>query len=134
MGSAVDDIDFDDLTSPQLTDVQRQILQFTEAKRVDLDIDRMLAEAIDRPGSGAAGLDDTDGFGDRLRAHVAAIEADEGLTPAHPRFVAATDRAPASQPVVAHRADRAVSRDRVHPDRGVLSSSSGCRVRAPRIW
>ena len=45
MGSAVDDIDFDDLTAPKLTDVQRQILEFTEAKVVDFDIDRMLAEA-----------------------------------------------------------------------------------------
>ena len=52
MGSAgpdIADIDFDDLTSPRLTDVQRQILEFTEAKRVDFDIDRMLAEA-DRAG------------------------------------------------------------------------------------
>ncbi|OBJ09226.1 sulfotransferase [Mycobacterium sp. 1465703.0] len=81
MGSAVDDIDFDDLTAPQLTDVQRQILEFTEAKPVDLDIDRMLEEAIEQSGltAGAADLDDTDGFADRLRVHVAAIEADTGL-------------------------------------------------------
>ncbi len=77
MGSAVDDIDFDDLTAPKLTDVQRQILEFTEAKVVDFDIDRMLAEAIAE--AGAADLDDVDGFGDRLAAHVAAIEGDEGL-------------------------------------------------------
>ena len=57
MGSAgpgvsdVDDIDFDDLTSPRLTDVQRQILEFTEAKRVDFDIDRMLAEAVEQAGA-----------------------------------------------------------------------------------
>ncbi|GLV11972.1 hypothetical protein MyChFU_52920 [Mycobacterium intracellulare subsp. chimaera] len=50
MGSAVDDIDFDDLTAPRLTDVQRQILEFTEAKRVDLDVDRMLAEAVEQTG------------------------------------------------------------------------------------
>ncbi len=81
MGSAVDDIDFDDLTAPQLTDVQRQILEFTEAKPVDLDIDGMLAEAIEQAGltAPAADLDDTDGFADRLQTHVAAIEADEGL-------------------------------------------------------
>lgn len=81
MSSAVDDIDFDDLTAPQLTDVQRQILEFTEARPVELDIDRMLAEAVEQTGlpAGAADLDDTDGFADRLRAHVAAIEADEGL-------------------------------------------------------
>ncbi|OBK99611.1 sulfotransferase [Mycobacterium sp. 1165178.9] len=81
MGSAVDDIDFDDLTEPRLTDVQRQILEFTEAKPVDLDIDQMLAEAIEQAGvtTGAADLDDTDGFADRLQVHVAAIEADDGL-------------------------------------------------------
>src|SRR5918912_2780992 len=80
MGSAgpdIADIDFDDLTAPKLTDVQRQILKFTEAKRVDFDIDRMMAEAVERAGVGD--LADTAGFGDRLRAHVAAIEADEGL-------------------------------------------------------
>src|SRR5271155_3127285 len=56
------DIDFDDLTSPRLTDVQRQILEFTEARPVELDIDRMLAEAIDRAGV-CDDLDDTDDFG-----------------------------------------------------------------------
>lgn len=81
MGSAgreVADIDFDDLTSPQLTDVQRQILEFTEARKVEFDIDQMLAEAAEE--AGVDDLDDTDGFGDRLAAHVAAIEADQGLT------------------------------------------------------
>jgi hypothetical protein len=76
---AVADIDFDDLTSPRLTDVQRQILEFTEARPVELDIDRMLAEAVDQAGVGDD-LDDTDGFGDRLAAQVAAIETDQGLT------------------------------------------------------
>jgi hypothetical protein len=76
-GPDIADIDFDDLTSPELTDVQRQVLEFTEAKRVDLDIDRMLAEAVEQAGVGD--LDDADGFGDRLTAHVAAIEADDGL-------------------------------------------------------
>lgn len=76
-GSDVADLDFDDLTSPRLTDIQRQILEFTEARPVHLDIDRMLAEAVEQ--AGADDLDDTDGFGDRLRAHVAAIEADAGL-------------------------------------------------------
>ena len=52
MGAAVDDIDFDDLTSPELTDIQRQILEFTEAKHVEFDVDRMLAEAIDQAGRG----------------------------------------------------------------------------------
>lgn len=75
-GSA-DVIDFDDLTSPRLTDVQRQILEFTESRPVEFDIDKMLAEARDRAGAGD--LDDTDGFTDRLTAHVAAIEHDDGL-------------------------------------------------------
>jgi hypothetical protein len=77
-GQSFGAIDFDDLTSPRLTDVQRQILQYTETKHVDFDIDRMLAEAIAQ--AGADDLDDTDGFGERLRTHVAAIEADHGLT------------------------------------------------------
>ncbi|MCV7380328.1 sulfotransferase family protein [Mycobacterium alsense] len=77
--TGVGDLDFDDLTAPRLTDVQRQILEFTEARPVEFDIDRMLAEAVEQAG-GATDLDDTDGFGDRLTAHVAAIEADEGLT------------------------------------------------------
>jgi hypothetical protein len=76
-GPDVADIDFGDLTAPQLTEVQRQILEFTEAKRVEFDIDRMIAEAAGH--AGADDLDDTDGFGDRLAAHVAAIEADDGL-------------------------------------------------------
>jgi hypothetical protein len=82
VGSAVGDIDFEDLTSPKLTEVQRQILKFTEAKHVEFEIDQMLGEAIGqaRLEGGAGDLDDTDGFGDRLTAHVAAIEADEGLT------------------------------------------------------
>lgn len=80
MGSAgpdIADIDFDDLTSPQLTEVQRQILEFTEAKQIEFDVDRMCAEAVEQ--AGVDDLDDTDGFGDRLTAHVAAIEADDGL-------------------------------------------------------
>src|ERR1700753_454308 len=81
MGSAgpdIADIDFDDLTSPQLTDIQRQVLEFTEAKRVELDIDQMIAEAVEQAGVGDD-LDDSDGFTDRLAVHVAAIEADDGL-------------------------------------------------------
>ena len=37
MGRDVADIDFDDLTSPELTDIQRQILQYTEAKQSQSD-------------------------------------------------------------------------------------------------
>ena len=79
MGSALGDIDFDDLTSPRLTDVQRQILAYTEARPVEFDLERMLAEAVEQANVGGD-LDDADGFGDRLAAHVAAIEADDGLT------------------------------------------------------
>ncbi|OBG77109.1 MULTISPECIES: sulfotransferase [unclassified Mycobacterium] len=78
MSSAVDDIDLDDLTSPVLTDLQRQILEYTEAKPVDFDLDKMLAEAVHQAGVGTD-IDDHDGFTDRLTAHVAAIEGDQGL-------------------------------------------------------
>lgn len=76
-GPTAEDIDFDDLASPQLTDVQRQILEFTEARQVEFDIDTMLSEA--RQQAGVTDLDDTDGYTDRLSAHVAAIERDDGL-------------------------------------------------------
>ncbi|MFV8319027.1 sulfotransferase family protein [Mycobacterium sp. 23] len=72
-----DQIDFDDLTTPRLTDVQRQILEYTESRHVEFDIDKMLAEARNR--AGASDLDDTGGLTGRLQAHVAAIDNDEGL-------------------------------------------------------
>jgi hypothetical protein len=81
MGSAgpdIADIDFDDLTSPQLTDIQRQVLEFTEANRVEFDVDRMMAEAVEQAAVGDD-LGDSDGFAGRLAAHIAAIEADGGL-------------------------------------------------------
>lgn len=78
MGSAADVVAFDDLVAPQLTEAQRQILNYTEARRVELDVDRMLAEAMAE--AGVDDLDDSDGFADRLAVHVAAIEADVGLT------------------------------------------------------
>ncbi|OCB13704.1 hypothetical protein A5717_11925 [Mycolicibacterium porcinum] len=78
MGSVSDVIEFDDLAAPQLSEAQRQILEYTEARRVELDIEAMLAEAVSQ--SGVTDLADTAGFGDRLSAHVAAIEADTGLT------------------------------------------------------
>ncbi|TGB40205.1 sulfotransferase family protein [Mycolicibacterium peregrinum] len=78
MSSASDVIEFDDLAAPRLTEAQRQILDYTESRAVDLDIATMLAEA--RMQAGVDDLDDTDGFSDRLAAHVAAIEADTGLT------------------------------------------------------
>lgn len=70
-------LNLDDLTAPVLTDVQRQILDYTESRDVVLDIDVMLAEAIAR--AGADDLADDGGFTDRLAAHVAAIESDTGL-------------------------------------------------------
>ena len=60
-GPGIADIDFDDLTSPKLTEVQRQVLQFTEAKHIEFDIEQMLAEAIDQAGVGDD-LDDADGL------------------------------------------------------------------------
>ncbi|MFV8244929.1 sulfotransferase family protein [Mycolicibacterium peregrinum] len=78
MSSASDVIEFDDLAAPRLTEAQRQILDYTESRAVDLDIATMLAEA--RMQAGVDDLDDTDVFSDRLAAHVAAIEADTGLT------------------------------------------------------
>ncbi len=59
--------------------MQRQILDFTEARPVEFDIDEMLAEAVDQAAVGGD-LDDNDGFSDRLAAHVDAIESDDGLT------------------------------------------------------
>ena len=72
-----DALDLDDLTSPVLTDAQRQILDYTESREVTLDLDRMLDEAVEQ--AGADDIADTDGFADRLAAHVAAIESDTGL-------------------------------------------------------
>ncbi|OBJ61766.1 sulfotransferase [Mycobacterium sp. 1423905.2] len=74
----VAEIDLDDLTCPRLTDVQRQILEYTEARHIDFDVERMLGEAIEQ--AGVDDLDDADGFTERLATHVAAIEADHGLT------------------------------------------------------
>ncbi|QLL07276.1 sulfotransferase family protein [Mycobacterium vicinigordonae] len=76
-GQDVEDIDLSDLRSPELTETQRQILKFTESRRVEFDIDTMLDEA--RAQAGVDDLDDGDRFTERLSAHVAAIEADDGL-------------------------------------------------------
>ncbi|HEX9832174.1 MAG TPA: sulfotransferase, partial [Mycobacterium sp.] len=69
---------FDDLTAPQLTEVQRQILEHTESRRVDLAIEPMVTEAV-----AEAGVDDfaaDDGVWDRVAAYAGAIEGDDGLT------------------------------------------------------
>ena len=70
-------INLDDLIEPVLTDVQRQILDYTESREVVLDADQMLREAVAQ--AGCDDLADTDGFSTRLTAHIAAIEADTGL-------------------------------------------------------
>jgi hypothetical protein len=78
MGIGTAELRFDDLTTPQLTDVQRQILDHTESREVDLGIDRMAEEAMDT--AEADDFADTDGFWDRVAAYVGAIEDDDGLT------------------------------------------------------
>jgi len=75
---ATEIVDLDDLTSPRLTESQRRVLEYTESRPVEFDIDRMLEEAIVTAGSDELGF--TDDFAQRLDSHVAAIEADEGLT------------------------------------------------------
>ncbi|AQT82744.1 sulfotransferase family protein [Mycolicibacterium litorale] len=75
--ASADILDLDDLTAPVLTDTQRQILDYTEARTVTFDVDAMLEEAAAQ--AGADDLADTDGFTDRLAAHIAAIESDTGL-------------------------------------------------------
>lgn len=77
MASTTDTIDLDDLTAPKLTDVQRQVLEHTEARTVGLDVDEMMAEAVAAAGVEDIGADD--GFTQRLATHVAAIEADDGM-------------------------------------------------------
>ena len=70
-------INLDDLTDPVLTDVQRQVLEYTESRAVVFDVEAMLAEAVDR-----AGVDDLaadEGYPGRLQAYIDAIESDTGL-------------------------------------------------------
>ena len=78
MGSTAETIDLDDLTSPRLNDVQRQVLEYTESRPVTLDIDQMIGEAV--AGAGSDDLGDTTDFAARLGAYVGAVEADTGLT------------------------------------------------------
>ncbi|OBI37060.1 sulfotransferase family protein [Mycobacterium colombiense] len=78
MADTHDVLDFDDLIAPRLTDVQRQILDYTESSVVNFDLDLMLAEAVEQ--SGVDDLDDSDGVTARIAAYIDAIEADDGLT------------------------------------------------------
>ena len=68
----------EDLREPRLDANQRAALEFVGTLDLDLDADRMLAEARDR-----AGCDDfgPDGFGARLHAMLDAVESDTGLGP-----------------------------------------------------
>ena len=70
-------IDLDDLTAPVLTDVQRRILDYTESRDVDFDLNRMRSEA--EAEAGLDDLDDSGGVITRLKAQIAAIESDTGL-------------------------------------------------------
>ena len=78
MGSTAEAIDLDDLTSPKLTVVQRQVLEYTESRPVTLDIDQMIDEAT--AGAGSDDLGYTADFAARVAAYVGAVEADTGLT------------------------------------------------------
>jgi hypothetical protein len=78
MDASADILEFDDLAAPRLTDIQRRILAYTESRHVDLDLDRILAEAVEQ--TGADDLDEADGVLERVKAYVDAIEADTGLT------------------------------------------------------
>ncbi|HZQ31026.1 MAG TPA: sulfotransferase [Mycobacterium sp.] len=78
MGEGAEVLEIADLVAPRLTDVQRQILDHTESRRVELDMSRMVEEAAQQ--AGADDIDDADGVTDRVAAYVASIEADEGLT------------------------------------------------------
>lgn len=68
----------EDLRDPVLSDEQRGIRDLLEQRPVALDPDELVARA--RRITGLTDLDESDGFPDRLAAHVAAIEADTGLT------------------------------------------------------
>ncbi len=70
-------IDLDDLTDPVLSDVQRQVLAYTESREVILDPEAMLAEAIEQAGVEDLAADE--GYPARLRAHLEAIDSDTGL-------------------------------------------------------
>jgi len=68
----------EDLVSPVLSDDQRAIRDALEARPVSLDPDRLVAKA--RATTGLTDIGEQDGVLDRLASHVAAIEADTGLT------------------------------------------------------
>ena len=71
------EVRIEDLRSPVLSAEQRAILDGLEARPVHLGADRLVEKA--RAGTGLTDLGD-DSVLERLAAHVAAIEADTGLT------------------------------------------------------
>lgn len=70
-------LDIEDLTSPVLTAVQRDILDQVEGLSVGLDPAGLIAEAIEKTGLDDFGSAD---FGPRLDAYAAAVEADTDAT------------------------------------------------------
>jgi hypothetical protein len=70
-------IRIDDLADPQLTDTQRAALAWGESQAVDLNVDAVLAAAVERTG-----LDDfaPDDFRPRLRLWLAEMAADDDRT------------------------------------------------------
>ena len=78
MGSPAQIIAIDDLIDPRLTETQRQVLEYTESRLVSLDIDAMIADAVEQAGSDDVGY--TGEFAGRLSAYVAAVESDTALT------------------------------------------------------
>jgi len=67
----------DDLVTPNLGPLQRQILEHLEQRPVNLDPDALIQRAITRTGLSDFG---SEGFRVRLAAHVDAIDADTGNT------------------------------------------------------
>ena len=78
MGSPAQIIAIDDLIDPRLTETQRQVLEYTESRLVSLDIDAMIADAVEQAGSDNLGY--TGEFAGRLSAYVSAVESDTALT------------------------------------------------------
>ena len=78
MGSPAQIIAIDDLIDPRHTETQRQVLEYTESRLVSLDIDAMIADAVEQAGSDDLGY--TGEFAGRLSAYVAAVESDTALT------------------------------------------------------
>jgi len=78
VGSPAQIIAIDDLIDPRLTETQRQVLEYTESRLVSLDIDAMIADAVEQAGSDDLGY--TGEFAGRLSAYVAAVESDTALT------------------------------------------------------